>query len=101
MSQFVRVAETSRAVVPFWLDGTEVSALAGDTVLTALLTVGHRVRESEFGGPRAGFCVMGACQDCWVWREDGARIRACTTSIEPGMRVLTRPPVFPPTEGLS
>jgi D-hydroxyproline dehydrogenase subunit gamma len=96
MSQFVRVAETSRPTVSFHLDGVEVTALEGDTVLTGLLTRGRRVRASEFGdGPRAGFCVMGACQDCWVWQEDGSRLRACTTFLLPGMRVLTRPPRLP------
>jgi predicted molibdopterin-dependent oxidoreductase YjgC len=51
------------------------------------------VRDSEFGdGPRAGFCLMGACQDCWVWTPEGQRLRACSTTVEPGMRVLTTPP---------
>ena len=59
-----------------------------DTVLTALLTAGPFVRRSEFGdGPRAGFCVMGACQDCWVFLETGARIRACTSMAADGMRL--------------
>ena len=68
-------------------------ALAGDTLLVALLIHGRRVRDSEFGdGPRAGFCLMGACQDCWVWTESGERLRACSTPVEAGMSVLTRPP---------
>lgn len=85
-----RVAETSRRAVPFVLDGRPCEALEGDTVLTAVLTNGDRLRQSEFSGrPRAGFCLMGACQDCWVHTEDGRRLRACSTAIEPGMRVLT------------
>ncbi len=53
----------------------------------------RRVRDSEFGdGPRAGFCLMGACQDCWVWTPAGERLRACSTPAEAGMDVLTRPP---------
>jgi NADH dehydrogenase/NADH:ubiquinone oxidoreductase subunit G len=48
------------------------------------------LRFSEFiHAPRAGFCQMGACQDCWVALEDGTRLRACTTKLEPGMRILT------------
>ena len=28
------------------------------------------LRAAEFGPEaRAGFCLMGACQDCWVWQE--------------------------------
>ncbi|MFX1765218.1 (2Fe-2S)-binding protein [Paraburkholderia sp. A1RI-2L] len=89
--QFVRVAETARARVSFVLDGVEVEALAGDTLLTAILTQQRRVRRSEFSGaPRAGFCLIGACQDCWVRCEDGTRLRACSTPLREGMRVLTQ-----------
>ena len=88
-ARFVRLAETSRPAVAFEIDGAPASALEGDTVLTALLANGHRVRHSEFGGEsRAGFCLMGACQDCWVDLADGRRLRACTTPVEPGMAVV-------------
>ncbi|MFM8990423.1 MAG: 2Fe-2S iron-sulfur cluster-binding protein, partial [Alphaproteobacteria bacterium] len=44
----------------------------------------------EFGeGARAGFCLMGACQDCFVALVDGSRVRACTTLVSEGMAVLT------------
>ena len=91
-----RVAERDRPRCDYFLDGLPQSALVGDTVLTAILAHGTRLRQSEFsGGPRAGFCLMGACQDCWVWLEDGTRFRACSTLIEPAMRVLTRSPAHP------
>ncbi len=74
------------------VDGQPRTALAGDTLMTAILTTGGRLRLSEFGdGPRAGFCVMGACQDCWVRLADGRRVRACTTYAADGMAVLTGP----------
>src|SRR6266702_1282497 len=79
-ARFVRLAEADRAPVPFTVDGTPASALDGDTLLVALLANGSRLRRSEFGdGNRAGFCLMGACQDCWVWTADGGRLRACST----------------------
>ncbi|SFL09227.1 (2Fe-2S)-binding protein [Falsiroseomonas stagni] len=85
-----RVAEADRPPIRLSVDGREITALAGDTLLTALLVAGARLRDSEFGdGTRAGFCLMGACQDCWVWTEAGARLRACSTPAEPGMRILT------------
>jgi hypothetical protein len=85
-----RVAETGRAAVAFTLDGRPASALAGDTVLTAVLTQCGWLRRNEFSGaPRAGFCMMGACQDCWILTADGGRLRACSTFIEPGMALLT------------
>ena len=86
-----RVREADRARLRVTVDGAEVEALEGDTLLVALLTAGARLRTSEFGdGPRAGFCLMGACQDCWVWTETGERLRACTTPVAAGLRILTR-----------
>jgi hypothetical protein len=88
MAILKRLAETGRPSLTFTFDGQACTALAGDTVLTAVLTQADRLRHSEFGGgPRAGFCMMGACQDCWVQLEDGDRVRACSTYIEPGMRL--------------
>ena len=95
--RFVRLAETGRASIELRIDGRPASALAGDTLLVALLSNQRRVRDSEFGdGPRAGFCLMGACQDCWLWTPGGERLRACSTVVEAGMSVLTRPPAGHP-----
>jgi len=89
-AQFVRLAEAERAPVFFMLDGVPASALEGDTVLTAILTQRRALRRSDFTSePRAGFCLIGACQDCWIRTEDGQRLRACSTSVEGGMRLLT------------
>jgi NADH dehydrogenase/NADH:ubiquinone oxidoreductase subunit G len=88
--QFRRIAEADRPRVTLTVDGRQIAALAGDTVLTALLLASARVRDSEFGdGPRAGFCLMGACQDCWVGLADGRRVRACTTPVAEGMAIAT------------
>jgi NADH dehydrogenase/NADH:ubiquinone oxidoreductase subunit G len=91
--RFVRLAETDRARLELRVDGRTITALEGDTLLTALLQAGRRLRASEFGdGERAGFCLMGACQDCWVWTEQGGRLRACSTFVTPGMSVVTEQP---------
>ncbi len=94
--QFVRLAETDRTAISLTVDGRRIEALEGDTLLTALLVNGTRVRESEFGdGPRAGHCLMAACQDCWVWMADNTRVRACSTYATDGMDVKTQNPVWP------
>jgi len=86
----VRLAETGREHVPFTLDGKAAEALVGDTVLTAVLTNSTTLRRTEFSGePRAGFCLIGACQDCWIRTEEGVRLRGCATMIVSGMRLLT------------
>jgi predicted molibdopterin-dependent oxidoreductase YjgC len=91
--RFVRLAETGRARVRIVIDGQPVDALAGDTLMVALLNNVRSLRESEFGdGRRAGFCLMGACQDCWVWTAHGTRLRACTTVVAEGMNIVTRQP---------
>lgn len=89
--RFHRLVETGRPPIRLAIDGVEVSALAGDTVQVAILTNAAALRESEFGdGMRAGFCLMAACQDCWVWTEAGTRLRACSTEAADGMRIVTR-----------
>lgn len=86
--QFVRLAERDRPQVRIRIDGHPRTALQGDTLLTAILTNQRRARVCEFGsGPRAGFCLMGACQDCWVRLGDGRRVQACTTPVAEGMEV--------------
>lgn len=91
LGQLIRLGEINRTPLEFTLDGERVSCLAGDTLLTAILLATRRLRDSEFGdGARAGFCNMGACQDCWVSLACGERLRACTTPVENGMVVMTR-----------
>jgi D-hydroxyproline dehydrogenase subunit gamma len=91
--RFVRLTETDRPALHLSIDGEVASALVGDTLLVALLRHGRHLRSSEFGdGNRAGFCLMGACQDCWVWDECGHRLRACSTMVAAGMAVRTTPP---------
>lgn len=92
-ARFVRLAETGRPALSFSIDGMAATALEGDTLLVAMLHNRGDLRRSEFGdGNRAGFCLMGACQDCWVWSSDGDRIRACSTPVAAGMAVCTSPP---------
>jgi predicted molibdopterin-dependent oxidoreductase YjgC len=94
-ARFVRLAEKERAAVPFTIDGRPAQALEGDTLLIALLTATDHVSRSAFDGTHAGFCLMGACQDCWVWTEQGERLRACTTRVSAGLRVRTSPRAWP------
>ncbi|PPC76620.1 hypothetical protein WH50_13405 [Pokkaliibacter plantistimulans] len=90
MSLIKRVAEAQRPAVTFHLNGQPCQALAGDTLLTAILSQQSYLRRNEFSGqPRAGFCLMGACQDCWIKDAQGRSLRACSTLVEAGMSVWT------------
>ncbi len=87
--KLVRLRDDARPRIALTLEGARIEAQQGDTLLTALLAAGAGyLRESEFeDGPRAGFCLMGACQDCWVTVVGRGRVRACATLAEPGMEV--------------
>ena len=93
--QLQRLAEQNRPPVAFVLNGQPATALQGDTVLTAVLTQSQQLRTNEFADtPRAGFCMMGACQDCWVTlggADAGRKLRACSTLLCAGMQVCTTP----------
>jgi predicted molibdopterin-dependent oxidoreductase YjgC len=95
-----RIATFDTPSVHFTLDGETIEAKAGETVLAAILThTGHLRRHEQSGEPRAGFCLMGACQDCWVWLGPDRRGRACTTAVAEGMQVSTSPAAPDPADG--
>lgn len=86
---FHRLVPRDGAAIPLTIDGAPAEAREGDLLLTAILLHRSALRRFEFGdADRAGFCLMAACQDCWVSLADGRRLRACTTAVEPGMAVL-------------
>lgn len=92
MALFKRLSETQRPALAFTLDGQPATGLLGDTLLTAMLTCAEHLRGSDFSAERrAGFCLMGACQDCWVRLADGRRVRACSTLLEDGQAISRDP----------
>ncbi len=83
------MVDQARAERRFFVNGLACYGKEGDTVMTALLTLRSNLRISEFNqAPRAGFCLMGACQDCMVQTEQGTRFRACSTLLQEDMRLL-------------
>jgi predicted molibdopterin-dependent oxidoreductase YjgC len=92
--RLVRAIAPSGPPVRILVDGAEVTAYAGESVLVAVLAARNALRQHEFSNEvRAGFCLMGACQDCWVWLAGYARVRACTTVVTDGMSILTNAPL--------
>jgi len=93
---FQRLTDQNRTSFEISIDGDKVSVLDGDTVLTAILLHQTQLRQHEINGEmRAGFCLMGACQDCWVAEESGRRLRACTSYVTPGLAIVTGKPIAP------
>jgi len=89
--QLIAAVEPRGKPVSFTFDGVELQGFEGQSVLAAILQSGHVLRYSEFDGmPRAGFCLMAACQDCWVWTAEGKRLRSCSSPLHHGMNLLSR-----------
>lgn len=96
---FQRLADTGRRAIEISIDGDAVQVLEGDTLLTAILLHHDHLRLSDIGEePRAGFCLMGACQDCWISESNGKRLRACTTYVRAGLAIVTGRPNQPVAE---
>ena len=88
-----RIGTPATAIVRLTWNGRPLQAHQGDTVLTALLLAADHLRITlGEGAPRAGFCLMGACQDCWVQTANGQRLRACSTLMEDGMALVSAQP---------
>lgn len=86
---FKRINKDNREEITFMINGRSCSAYVGDTVMTAILCNENYLHLSEFNKmPRAGFCLIGACQDCYVELIDGSRIRACSTLLEQDMHFV-------------
>lgn len=78
--------------VLFHFDGAEIRGQAGETLIAALLRHSARIGRSEFDAtPRAGFCLMGSCQECTLWDQDGHRLRACMIEVCAGLDLRSSP----------
>ena len=87
---FARLPD-DRQVVTIVVDGTPLSARAGDSVAAALLAAGVRAFRATAvsGTPRGPFCMMGACFDCVVTIDGQRNVQACLTRVADGMRIDT------------
>jgi len=93
MALLHRITRQDAPSIPYTLDGIAREGREGDTVMTAILTSGDLLRRNIFSGaPSAGFCQMGACQDCWVGLEGGGTLRACSTPLTAGLSLVTGRP---------
>ena len=88
-----RIAERRESAIAVTVDGRPVTAFAGETVATVLLAEGIRVFRytAKRGEPRGVFCGMGVCYECLVTVDGVPNVRACVTTVKPGMAIKTRP----------
>ena len=85
----LRVPGAAGRSVTLTVDGREVDAVAGESVLAALWANGIRAlhHTALAGEPRGPFCGIGICFDCLVTVNGERSVRACMTAVEPGMAV--------------
>ena len=76
-------------MIELTVDGTPLTAPAGQSLAAVLLNAGREtLRQSPGGAPRGLYCGIGVCQECRVV-VDGVVVRSCVTPVTAGMRVTT------------
>ncbi len=78
-----------KEAIIFTVNGKEVSAYKGETLLAALIAAGYKKtkRSPIKGNPRGGLCGMGVCFECIVTVNGVPNIRSCMTEVENNMVV--------------
>lgn len=71
------------------VNGKEVLAYRGETVLAALTASGSRAlnRSKGLGEPRGAMCGMGVCFGCQVTINGEKCLRSCMTEVEDHMEI--------------
>ena len=83
---FVKRAER----IAIRVNGREITAFRGETVLAALAAAGLRKlgKSHVSGEPRGALCGMGACYECRLTIDRVPDRRACMTEVEEGMEIV-------------
>ena len=86
---FRKLHDPGAAAVTVYIDGSPVSAEAGESIAAVLL------RQEEIWSrttpvtkaKRAPYCLMGVCFDCLAEVDGVASVQTCLTTVRDGMRV--------------
>lgn len=87
----LRLRRSGPKPIAITVDGEPLVAYPGETVAAVLLAHGRRVfRHTHLEhAPRGIFCGMGVCFDCLVAVDGEPNVRACVTTVAPGMVIET------------
>ncbi len=71
------------------VNGKEVTAYMGETLLAALIASGYRSLKKSpvLKESRGGLCGMGVCYECLVTLNGIKNVRACMQEIQPDMEI--------------
>jgi len=77
--------------VKLLVDGKEIPAYKGETILAALMAAGYKKlkRSPLKKEPRGALCGMGVCFECMVTVNGIPNIRSCMTEVENNMEIGT------------
>ncbi len=86
---FKPLPHSTDASVPVVVNGAAVSVPAGSTAAAAMLLggAGHTRSSALSGEPRAPYCMMGACFECWMEIDGEANQQGCMVIVREGMRI--------------
>jgi len=75
--------------IKIFVNGREVIAHEGESVLAALVAAGRRTlrRSHRNGEGRGAFCGMGVCYECLVSIDGRPNMRACMSEVEEFMEI--------------
>ncbi|MEM4311857.1 MAG: FAD-dependent oxidoreductase [Nitrososphaerales archaeon] len=75
--------------IRFWFNGKSYEAYEGDTIASALYSIGKYIfsRSFKYHRPRGLLCLSGRCPNCLVEVNGQPNIPACITLVKDGMRV--------------
>lgn len=81
------------SIVSFYWNNEKRNARLGQSIAGALIEQGElTLRQSlHRREPRGVFCCIGECYECQVNLGNGQLVRACTTLVEPEMKVYSSP----------
>lgn len=73
------------------VNGKEIPAYKGETVLAALMAAGYKgLKRSPLNhDPRGALCGMGVCFECMVTVNGVPNTRSCMTEVENNMEIDT------------
>ena len=73
------------------VNGHEIVAYRGETVLAALMASGYKKLKKSFvkGDIRGPLCGMGVCYECQVAINGIPNMRSCMIEVEDQMEILT------------
>jgi predicted molibdopterin-dependent oxidoreductase YjgC len=89
---FQRIGDRLGTDITVTVDGTPLTAKAGDTVAAALLAAGLGASRATpvSGAPRAPYCMMGVCFECLVTIDGVGNRQGCLTPVREGMAIETQ-----------